>query len=181
MSHSPSRITAVLSSTTSPSGQSLSERSSSASLTRVSLVFVEQRVNLYLRFGHPQREQRVDRRQRYAFFLPGARFARILWQANDYGTTRWQLLVLQACTPQDSMQRIPGIHPGACILLHVEGESRMRRVLAQIDAIETLGIDPTDVSPAYWHTLSNRLTARRPLPVYTAERHAAWLAVCGLS
>lgn len=181
MNRSPPCMTAVFRPATSSSGPSASGRASGASLTRVSLAFVEQRINVYLRFGHPQREQRVDRWQRHAFFFPGARFARILWQANDYGTTRWQLLVLQACAPQDRMQRIPGIHPGARILLHVEGESRMRRVLAQIDAIEALGIDPADVSPAYWNTLANRLAARRPLPIYTVERHAAWLAVRGLS
>ena len=35
---------------------------------------------------------------------------------------------------------------------------------------------PVGVSPAYWRTLANRLAARLPLPEYTAERHAAWLA-----
>ena len=49
-------------------------------------------------------------------------------------------------------------------------------VLAQIDAIEARGIDPADVSPTYWRTLGNRLAARLPLPDYSAERHAAWLA-----
>jgi len=163
------------------SGQPLRERSSTASLTRVSIVFVEERINLYLRFGRPQQEHRLDHRQCCAFFLPGACFARILWQANDYGTTRWQLLVLQACLPQDRMHRIPGIRPGARILLHVEGERRVQAVLAQIDAIEALGIDPCDVSPAYWRTLGNRLAARLLPPIYTVERHTAWLAVRELS
>jgi hypothetical protein len=162
-------------------GRPLAQRSNDKPLTRVSLAFVEQRINLYLRFGRPQREQRIDHWQRCAFFTAGACFARILWQANDYDTTRWQLLVLQACAPQDRMQRIPGIHPGACILLHVEGESRLRRVLTQIDAIEALGIEPADVAPAYWRTLGNRVAARLPPPLYTAERHTAWLAVRGLS
>ena len=170
-----------LGSTATASGQPLEERSRAASLTRVSLVFVEERINLYLRFGRPQREHRLDHRQRCAYFLPGACFARILWQANDYGTTRWQLLVLQACLPQDRMHRIPGIRPGARILLHVEGERRVRVALAQIDAIEALGIDPCDVSPAYWRTLGNRLAARLSPPIYTVERHTAWLAVRGLS
>ncbi|MFU7556755.1 DUF2840 domain-containing protein, partial [Pseudomonas paraeruginosa] len=49
-------------------------------------------------------------------------------------------------------------------------------VLARIDAIEALGITPVGVSPAYWRTLANRLAAHLPLPEYTAERHAAWLA-----
>ncbi|MDA8255546.1 MAG: DUF2840 domain-containing protein, partial [Betaproteobacteria bacterium] len=39
-----------------------------------------------------------------------------------------------------------------------------------------LGIDPAAVSPAYWRTLGNRLSARLPLPAYTVERHAAYLA-----
>jgi hypothetical protein len=52
----------------------------------------------------------------------------------------------------------------------------VQSVLPQIDAIETLDIDPVAVSPAYWRTLGNRLSARLPLPAYTAERHAAYLA-----
>jgi hypothetical protein len=162
-------------------GPPLAEGSSAAPLTRVSLAFIEQRINLYLRFGRPQREQTIDHWQRCAFFASGACFARILWQANDYGTTRWQLLVLQACTPRDRMHRIPGIRPGARILLHVEGERRVRQALAQIDAIEALGIHPVDVAPAYWRTLGNRLAARLPPPIYTIERHSAWLAVRRLS
>jgi len=162
-------------------GQPLAERPGATSLTRVSLAFLEQRINLYLRFGRPQREQTLDHWQRCAYFASGACFARILWQANDYGTTRWQLLVLQACEPQDRMHRIPGIRPGAHILLHVEGERRMHQVLAQIDAIEALGIDPAEVAPAYWRTLGNRLAARLPPPIYTIERHSAWLAVRRLS
>jgi hypothetical protein len=57
----------------------------------------------------------------------------------------------------------------------------VRLVLPLIDAIEALGIAPVDVSPAYWRMLSNRLAAHGPLPVYTAERHAAWLAGKALS
>lgn len=147
-----------------------------APLTRVSLAFVEQRIDLYLRFGEPARTIRLDRWRRVAVFLPGAMFCRIRWHANDYGTIRWQLMVLQACTPQDEAQRIPGVLPGARLLLHAEGEPAVRAVLAQLDAIEALGIAPADVSPAYWRTLGNRLAARLPLPTYTAERHAAWLA-----
>lgn len=85
-------------------------------------------------------------------------------------------MVMQACTPLDVMQNIPGIRPGARLLLHAEGEQKVRAVLAQIDAIEARGIEAIDVSPAYWRTLGNRLAARLPLPEYSAERHAAWLA-----
>ncbi|MFP3688054.1 MULTISPECIES: DUF2840 domain-containing protein [Burkholderia] len=130
-----------------------------APLTRVSLAYIEQRIDVYLRFGEPARIIRLDRWRRVAVFLPGAMFCRIRWHANDYGTIRWQLMVMQACTPLDAAQRIPGVLPGARLLLHAEGEPAVRAVLAQLDAIEAQGIAPADVSPAY-----------------TTERHAAWLA-----
>ena len=154
----------------------LSSVTNNTLLTRMSLAFVEHRINLYLRFGHPVRELRLDRRRRSAIFAPAAVFCRLRWESNDYGTTRWQLMVLQACSPLDDIQRIAGIRPGARLLLCAEGELQVQSVLPQIDAIETLDIDPVTVSPAYWRTLGNRLSARLPLPAYTVERHAAYLA-----
>lgn len=149
---------------------------SSVPLTRVSLAYIEQRINLYLRFGNPARTVQLDRWRRCAVFLPATIFCRIRWESNDYGTTRWQLMIMQACTQLDVMQTIPGVCPGARLLLHAEGEQKVRSVLVQIDSIEALGIDAIDVSPAYWRTLGNRLAARLPPPDYTGERHAAWLA-----
>ena len=151
-------------------------RPAGAPLTRVALAYIEARFKLYLRFGEPVRTHQLDRWRRSAMFLPGVLFCRIRWQANDYGTMRWQLMVMQASTPLDDAQRIPGVQPGAHLLLHAEGEGQVRAVLERIDAIEALGIAPAAVSPAYWRTLANRLTARLPLPEYSAERHAAWLA-----
>ncbi|MFP9025284.1 DUF2840 domain-containing protein [Pseudomonas aeruginosa] len=145
-------------------------------LTRVALAYIDQRFDLYLRFGDPARIIRFDRWRRCAVFTPNAVLCRIRWQANDYGTIRWQLMVMQACMPMDGAQRISGVQPGARLLLHAEGEQSVRAVLARIDAIEALGITPVGVSPAYWRTLANRLAAHLPLPEYTAERPAAWLA-----
>ena len=156
-------------------------RTGTAPLTRVSLAYIEQRIDIYLRFGEPARTIRLDRWRRVAAFLPGVVFCRIRWHANDYGTVRWQLMVMQACTPLDATQRIPGVLPGARLLLHAEGEPAVRAVLAQLDAIEARGIAPGDVSPAYWRTLGNRLAAHLSLPAYTVERHAAWLAGRALS
>ncbi|MCI4214283.1 DUF2840 domain-containing protein [Dickeya dianthicola] len=156
-------------------------RASTTPLTRVSLAYIEQRIDIYLRFGEPARTIRLDRWRRVAIFLPGVVFCRIRWHANDYGTIRWQLMVMQACTPLDAAQRIPGVLPGARLLLHAEGEPAVRAVLAKIDAIEALGIAAIDVSPAYWRTLGNRLASRLPLPAYTTERHAAWRAGRALS
>ncbi|WP_313023931.1 DUF2840 domain-containing protein [Pseudomonas lopnurensis] len=152
------------------------DQPASLPLTRVALAYIDPRFNLYLRFGEPSRILRLNRWWRCAVFLPGAVFCRIRWQANDYGTVLWQLMVMQACTQLNAAQRIPGVQPGARLLLHAEGKNTVRAVLECIDAIETLGIAAIDVSPAYWRTLGNRLAARLPLPSYTAERHAGWLA-----
>ncbi|HHG5007290.1 TPA: DUF2840 domain-containing protein [Pseudomonas aeruginosa] len=160
----------------SPSLSTLASQAGNVPLTRVSLAYIEPRFKLYLRFGEPARTLRLDHWRRCAVFLPGAMFCRIRWQANDYGTVRWQLMVMQAGTPLDDVQRIPGVRPGARLLLHAEGENAVRAVLERIDGIEAQGIAAIDVSPAYWRTLGNRLAARLALPEYTAERHAAWLA-----
>ena len=174
VSASPANVSAAIAAKAAlaaPSGQL-----ASAPLTRVALAYIEPRFKLYLRFGEPARTHQLDRWRRCAVFQPGAMFCRIRWQANDYGTIRWQLMVMQACTPMDAAQRIPGVQPGARLLLHAEGDNQVRPVLERIDAIEALGIAPVGASPAYWRTLANRLAARLPLPEDTAERHAAWLA-----
>lgn len=176
MNESPA--TAVNAATAAPphSLPSLAGQAGNVSLARVSLAYIEPRFMLYLRFGEPARTLRLDHWRRCAVFLPGAMFCRVRWQANDYGTVRWQLMVMQAGTPLGDVQRIPGVRPGAHLLLHAEGENAVRAVLERIDGIDAQGIAAIDVSPAYWRTLANRLAARLPLPEYTAERHAAWLA-----
>ena len=160
----------------SPLLAALAAQPASTPLTRVALAYVDQRIDIYLRFGEPAHIIRFDRWRRCAVFLPNAVLCRIRWQSNDYGTIRWQLMVMQTCTPLDGAQRIPGVQPGARLLLHAEGENQVRAVLERIDAIEALVIASAAVSPAYWRTLANRLAARLPLPEYTAERHAACLA-----
>ena len=147
---------------------------------RVSLAFVDQQVNLWLRFGRPVREIVLDRWRRVAVFAPGTVCCRVKWIANAYGTVVWQLMVLQAGLPLDhevgGVQRIAGVVPGARILLRAEGERQVKAVLAVIDAIEASGIDPCIVAVTFWRTVGNRMAARQPLPDYTAERHAAHIA-----
>ena len=96
-----------------PALSALAGQAGNVPLTRVSLAYLEHRFKLYLRFGEPARTDRLDHWRRVAVFLPGAVFCRIRWQANDYGTIRWQLMMMQAATPLDAVQRIPGVQPGA--------------------------------------------------------------------
>jgi hypothetical protein len=84
-------------------------------------------------------------------------------------------MVMQACTPLDAAQRIPGVQPGARLLLHAEGDANVRAVLERIDGIEALGIAPQTLARVLAHARQPARCAL-PLPEYTAERHAAWLA-----
>src|SRR5690606_40003716 len=118
-----------------------------APLTRVSLLYIEQRINLYLRFGCPLRVHQIDRWRRCAVFPPAQLFCRICWESNDYGTTRWQLMVLQSGRPEERMQRVRGVRPGAHTPLKVEGERNGRAVLSQIDASEARWIEAGDGAP----------------------------------
>lgn len=143
---------------------------------QVSLAFVDQRVNVSLRFGKPVRETVLNRWRRVAVFEPGAVCCRVKWIANDYGTALCQLMVLQAPTSFDGAHRIAGVRPGARILLRVEGEPQVKAVLALIDAMELMGIDPCSATLTYWGAVGNCLDADQPLPEYTPERHAAHIA-----
>jgi hypothetical protein len=142
-------------------------------ITRVGLHFVRERDNVWLRFGRPLRVLVVSRERRVAEFVAGQVFARIRWQGNEYGKTLWQLLILQACRPGESLQRVEGIWPVAAILLRSSGAANVQGVLSLLDEIECQPIDLADVNPSYWRTAHSRLAARLPVPTYTAERHAA--------
>lgn len=143
---------------------------------RVSLAFVEHRVNIWLRFGKPSREAALDRWRRMAVFDPGAVCCRVKWLGNDFGTAMWQLMVLQAPAGVAPIQRIGGVLPGAHLLLRTDGESGVKSVLQLIDDMEAAGIDPCTAALTYWSTLGNRLASRQALPVYDIERHTAHLA-----
>jgi hypothetical protein len=41
--------------------------------------------------------------------------------------------------------------------------------------VETLGINPADAAPDYWHHVHNRLSVDEQPRRYTYTRHEAWL------
>lgn len=146
-----------------------------ASLTRVALVFVPEKRDVWLRFGRPAHETIIDRQRRTVAFAPGAVFCRIRWEANAYGTTLWQLAVLQAAAPGVAQQRVTGITPGGTLLLHVGSAAKMQQVLRLIDAVEATRIDAVDVAPCYWRMVHKRLASWVEASPYTRDRHAAYL------
>lgn len=132
------------------------------------------RSHTWLRFGQPFAMHRLDKQRRIAVFAPRAICCRVQWVANAYGPIFWQLMILQAGDGAEVVQRVRGVAPGAHILLHAQGERRVKDMLGWLDDMATAGVDLAGVSPAYWRTVHNRLAARMALPPYTAERQGAY-------
>ena len=157
-----------------PSGPS--RRQDRGQLTYVELVFYRQRVARWIRFGEIAEERVVSRRSRFVGFAPGAVFAFVRWASDGRGAGVSRLDILQAVCRSTPCSTIPGVTPGADILLRLSGWPRVRKVLEAIDAIEALGIDPADAAPDYWRHVGQRLSVGEAARSYTLGRHAGWLA-----
>jgi len=149
-------------------------------LTRATILFIDGKVNDRVRFGRPVGERIIDRRCRIELFEPGSLFGYVQWRANRFGTELWRLWVLRAGAPGERLETVPGITPGAHILLSLGGQARVQRALELIDAIEAQGLDPADVPESYWRTAQNRLAAGLPCRVYRAAEPASTPSCAGL-
>jgi hypothetical protein len=157
-----------------PAGRSL--RQGNPQLTYAELVFYRHRVGRWIRFGQVAEEHLVSRRTRFVGFAPGAVFAFVRWASSGGGAGIARLDILQAVCRSSPCSTVPGVTPGAEILLRLTGWPKVRKALEAIDAIEALGIDPADAAPDYWRHLGQRLSVGEAARSYTLERHAAWLA-----
>ena len=110
-------------------------------------------------------------------FEPGAVFVQLLCEINRHGPDRWRLAVLRAGGPGERLCRVTGVRPGAELLLRVTGKGRTERALRMFAAIRRLGIDPVDLSPPWFAGAGVALNADIAPPPYSADQHAAYLAV----
>ena len=68
-------------------------------LTHVELLWLEKRIENWIRFGRVAAEQILDRRRRVVSFAPGSIFAFVRWTSSDYGTVVSKIDILRAVTP----------------------------------------------------------------------------------
>lgn len=148
---------------------------SSDHLTRVELVWVENRIEHWIRFGRTVHEQILDRSRSVVSFLPDSIFAFVRWRSNDYGTLVSRIDIVRAVHSGEAYQTLPFVQPGGDCLLRIENWSKVGCVLRVIDAIERLGIEPEAASPEHWRHVHNRLIAGEAPRPYTRAQHAAWL------
>ncbi len=144
-------------------------------LTHVELIWIEKRIEQWIRFGRDVAEQILDRRRRVLSFAPGSVFAFVRWAANDFGTILSRIDILRAVRPGEAFSTVPYVRPGGEIFLRLSGWPKVERVLQAIDAVEQIDIDPADTCPDHWRHVHNRIAAGETPRAYTLDRHRAWL------
>jgi hypothetical protein len=145
-------------------------------LTRVELIWVENRIEYWIRFGREAHVQMVDNSRSVVSFQPNSIFAFVRWAANDYGTIISRIDIVRAVKPGEAYQTLPFVWPGGEILLRIGSWRQVGQVLQAIDAIENLDIEPEAVSPDHWRHVHNRLIAGEAPRAYTHHLHRAFLA-----
>jgi len=143
--------------------------------TEVELLWLESRIERWIRFGRSAGERMIDRRRRVVSFRPGAIFALIRWRAGEYGTVESRIAILRAVTRGEPFTTYPFVTPGAEVLLDLGGWTRVQSVLTAIDRVEALHLSPGDVAPDYWRHVSARVGVGLPPRDYDRARHRAWL------
>jgi hypothetical protein len=143
--------------------------------THVELVWIEKRIEHWIRFGRVAQERIIDRRRRAVSFRSHAVFALVRWSSNCFGTIRSHIDIVRAVSPGEPYSTLPSVSPGGELLLSIHGWPKVERVLRAIDAVEAIGIDGCDAAPDHWCHVHNRLSAGIEPRVYSAERHRAWL------
>jgi hypothetical protein len=146
-----------------------------SNLTQIELLWLEKRIENWIRFGRHVDEQILDKQRRILSFAPGSIFAFVRWTSNDFGTVISRIDILRAVAPGQRCATVPYVRPGGDILLRLSGWPKVERVLQFVDAVEALGIDPADAAPDYWHHVHNRLSVNEVPRSYTRSRHQAWL------
>lgn len=143
--------------------------------TYVELIWRPGKIEHRLRFGAAYKETIVNFSRRLVSFPPNANFCCVRWSINDRGLVTSQLDIVRTVHAYEAYQTLPLVRPGGDILLRVNGWSKVQRVLARIDAIETLGVSAVDVAPEYWRHVHNRCAANMEPRSYTRRQHKAWM------
>lgn len=144
-------------------------------LTNVELIWLEGRVQRWIRFGHSIAERIIDRRRRVLSFAPSGVFALVHWEGGQYGTTLSRIWVLRTLRPGEIGVAVPNVTPTVEVLLDLKTWTKVQAVLTVIDAIEAAGLRPQSAAPDHWRHVGHRIAVAQPPTPYDRRRHRAWL------
>jgi hypothetical protein len=99
-------------------------------------------------------------------------FGFVRWRGDEYGTQTWRVMVTQAGRPGERLTRIPGVSPGAHLLLHAFGKVRAKRALRAIDVLSDSHV-LHEIAPAYWRHVHVQIARNKPFEPYDAQAFAA--------
>lgn len=105
-------------------------------------------------------------------FEPGHVFGFVRWRGDGFGTQTWRVVVAVAGHPGEKLTRIPGLKPGAHLLLHAFGKTRAKRALRAIDVLSDAYV-MHDIHPAYWRHVHAQIASNLPLDPYDPEVFAS--------
>lgn len=129
----------------------------------------------WIRFGHSVAERIIDRRRRALSFAPNSIFALVHWEGGQYGTTLSRIWVLRTLRSGEGGVVVPNVTPAVEVLLDLKTWTKVRAVLAVIDAIEAAGLRPRSVAPDHWRHVGHRIAVAQTPTAYDRRRHRAWL------
>jgi len=128
-------------------------------LTVVVIQYRKNRINHRLLFGAPDMVLRRGWRRNLAAFAPDQTFGYERWSAGEYGTREWRLFVCRTSS-SGVLTKIPGIMPGAVLLLEARGKSKVKRAFAALDALKNDGETLENLPSHRWRALHNSLQTR---------------------
>lgn len=140
----------------------------SKSITQLSLSRRGDRGNDRLLFGRPKKAFRTSENQEELRFKPSQIFGFVRWRGDQFGTQTWRVVVAQAGWPGEQLTRIPGVHPGAHLLLHAFGKTRAKRALRVVDMLSEAHV-MHEIAPAYWRHVHLRISKNKEPEPYEPE------------
>lgn len=127
-------------------------------VTTVIIAYRKNRLNNRLIFGAPKHEIRRGWHRKFAIFTAGRIFGYERWRGDKYGTQDWSLVVCEAVNG-GAFTKIPGVMPGADLLLHTRGTMKTKRALQCLGALKQ-GQPKLENHPEWlWRDLHHRLVA----------------------
>lgn len=120
--------------------------------THLRLLRTKRRGEDRLLFGRPQQRLPNATGGELLSFPTESIFAFVRWRGDGYGTQTWRIVVAQSGRAGDQITTIPGVEPGAILLLHAFGKTRVHRALKAIEALKK-NQELASIDAAYWRHL----------------------------